>query len=854
MRPHALFPVAIPVALFLAACAGSTDTDPGTDGTDPSVEDAEASLADLDRLRDASASPVTHTVERGVPSSVFLDVPVARAAASDPVEAALTFLDDHAAFYRLSSARDQLQPRSVVEDEDGTHVLLTQRTPEAEGALPLLNGGLQVHLADGSVVLTVGRYVPDLAAPAGPLDRGALSGLDAKLGLDLTQIQGEPELGLFAMWTDDGVDDVRLAWRATVSGFEGPRGSAIANLQVDIDAQTGELLQAVSLIADAADKQLRVSDYRQPTNATGNCQHHMSWFYEDGPTRAYDASLDPAGDGQAAFDNAHIVYDYFAGNLDHCSYDGGDAEMQLVVYLPAVNAYANGACGTLTFGENMTGLDVVAHEFAHLVDHNHHNLEYQGLSGALDESFADVFGALLDGNWTIGEGTAIGVIRDLSDPPAHGHPDHVQARVSGDGQGLRDPSSTTDKGWVHVNSGIPNKAAWLAIEGGEHNGITVEGIGRDKGARLYHQVHKSLGGNANFYDARNLLVGFAKYYGERGVHGFEGREWCSVNNAFAAVGINPYLADENCDGVPDAWDGDRDDDGIDNRRDNCPDVPNPTQSDLDLDGEGDACDADDDNDGVRDRRDNCLRVANPDQADQDDDGIGDACDDSDRDRVLDLVDNCPDVPNRDQEDTDGDGVGDACDRDDDDDGTPDDQDACPRARDAADGDSDGVPDACDNCPDASNADQIDCDADGVGAPCDVDASEALGCATGPSVEMDVFVHPLEAVALPPLTWESGPLPSDLRLRLTLDGIGEGWIVVDRRGTTVAHSRTIPGGRAPDGSITTWIPRFDFSQGTRTTEPYRLLMPATLDDGSADRTGGADELEIGLVYELVEIGR
>ncbi|UCD16418.1 MAG: thrombospondin type 3 repeat-containing protein, partial [Candidatus Zixiibacteriota bacterium] len=61
---------------------------------------------------------------------------------------------------------------------------------------------------------------------------------------------------------------------------------------------------------------------------------------------------------------------------------------------------------------------------------------------------------------------------------------------------------------------------------------------------------------------------------------------------------------------------DRDDDGVPDDEDNCPDIYNPGQEDADMDGYGDVCD-------------NCPDVHNPDQSDVDNDGLGDACDDCD---------------------------------------------------------------------------------------------------------------------------------------------------------------------------------------------------------------------------------
>jgi putative intracellular protease/amidase len=93
---------------------------------------------------------------------------------------------------------------------------------------------------------------------------------------------------------------------------------------------------------------------------------------------------------------------------------------------------------------------------------------------------------------------------------------------------------------------------------------------------------------------------------------------------------------------------DRDEDGVLDFEDNCPNAFNPEQEDGDGDGVGDACD-------------NCPEVGNPDQSDGDGDGLGDPCDtcfDTDGDGYGDPgnpenlceEDNCPETYNPDQTD------------------------------------------------------------------------------------------------------------------------------------------------------------------------------------------------------------
>ena len=165
------------------------------------------------------------------------------------------------------------------------------------------------------------------------------------------------------------------------------------------------------------------------------------------------------------------------------------------------NAFWNGS--QVVYGDTMAADDVVAHEITHGVTEYTSNLIYYGQSGAINESFSDVWGELIDqtngsGNdslslkWLMGEDSALGVIRSMSNPPAYGDPDRMGSPYYYTG--------SDDNGGVHINSGVNNKAAYLMVEGGIFNGRTILGIGIAKTAAVYYEAqvnHLTMGANYN---------------------------------------------------------------------------------------------------------------------------------------------------------------------------------------------------------------------------------------------------------------------------------------------------------------------------------------------------------------------
>ncbi|MGW7595389.1 M4 family metallopeptidase, partial [Streptomyces rubiginosohelvolus] len=121
-------------------------------------------------------------------------------------------------------------------------------------------------------------------------------------------------------------------------------------------------------------------------------------------------------------------------------------------------------------------VDVMAHELTHGVTQYTANLEYFGQSGALNESVSDVFGALIkqytlgqtaeEADWLIGAGLltdrVTGVALRSMKAPGTAYDDDVLGKDPQPGTMDDYVHTSRDNGGVHINSGIPNHAFYLA--------------------------------------------------------------------------------------------------------------------------------------------------------------------------------------------------------------------------------------------------------------------------------------------------------------------------------------------------------------------------------------------------------
>jgi Zn-dependent metalloprotease len=135
------------------------------------------------------------------------------------------------------------------------------------------------------------------------------------------------------------------------------------------------------------------------------------------------------------------------------------------------------------FGRFTASLSVIGHELTHGLIEYTVGLVYRDQSGALNESIADVFGALVEqhaagqtadeASWLIGAGLFTDAVegqalRSMA-APGTAYDDDVLGKDPQPGHMDDFVQTTQDNGGVHLNSGIPNKAFHLvATELGGH--------------------------------------------------------------------------------------------------------------------------------------------------------------------------------------------------------------------------------------------------------------------------------------------------------------------------------------------------------------------------------------------------
>ena len=657
-------------------------------------------LAGIERLTSqSSVPPMIQLGESGAVRFATFNI-TAPSTLTDALSRAIWFTQEYADLMRVVNPSQDLQ--FVRRSPDETDLFFRQRY----NGIPVIGSEIGIHLQGEHITGLSGSYLSDLQLDTTPqitAERAReiiLATIDTR-----AQVISEDQLRLLNR-TLFGTEETRtfLTWMVVLDVDGGT--------EYYIDANTGGLRFEQPRNLAGFDLDIETGNHHGETDSY--C--HQWWWTTDDDHWCDEngCSSDADAEGISTYNNIKTIYNMWKNYLNRDSYDNDGADIQMYIHVGNNWANAQWVCERLEFGEGWSVLDVIGHEFTHAVTDNTSDLVYENESGALNESFSDIFGAFADYNdWLVGEDLPNGAIRSLADPTLYGDPDRFSSYSH----------QTSDHGGVHTNSGINNKAAYLITTGDDFNGVDLPwgGIGLWRARFLFYKTLQRLSSNASLLDARNAAVATATEFAQQNKYSFTSNQTCIVRNAYHAVELGE--GDLDCDGTEDNVDPDWDGDNVGNSQDNCPQDKNPDQQDTNSDGQGDECDNDDDGDLVVDQSDNCPLVANQGQLDTDHDGYGNACDDNDdNDQVPDVYDNCPTVSNWDQVDTDQDSQGDACDSDDDDDGVLDITDNCSLVPNPNQLNSDGdlFGNACDLCPDFYGMDNGDPDNDGKGNSCDAD--------------------------------------------------------------------------------------------------------------------------------------
>ncbi len=485
--------------------------------------------AAADRLRAETPAGAEITLKRatGVVSALRLTRETALALPGDTAEArAGAFFARYGGLFGIRDASGELVLRERLTDLTGAaHLTFDQNYR----GVSVFGGELRIHFdAAGRLIAANGTFVPDIdLAPAAAIEPAAAAeaaiaavtaGATRPVNGDLLAVGNE--LVIYRTGLMQGVPGMsHLAYQVEVTNRVDVRE------MVFVDAVTAAILDRFPMMDSALYRELY-----SPTLAPAD----LKW--QEGAPWPTDTEYQNILNGTGETYN-------LLGSLTNgawLSYDGLDVVLKSIAkynpgggYCP--NASWNGV--NTQFCNQVSGDDTVAHEWGHAYTEYTHNLIYAWQPGALNESYSDIWGEVVDLLNARGKDTPGGLrdaqgrycstkesfttpdrvddtyrwlsgeddpafrwpIRDMWRPECHGDPGRVLSASY--------TCSTSDGGGVHTNSGVPNHAFALLVDGGTYNGQTITGIGLTKAAHIYwHAQRFYQGPTTDFADHADALA------------------------------------------------------------------------------------------------------------------------------------------------------------------------------------------------------------------------------------------------------------------------------------------------------------------------------------------------------------
>jgi Zn-dependent metalloprotease len=367
------------------------------------------------------------------------------------------------------------------------------------------------------------EYEADIAyaLESGEVDAETAQEHLARASASVVELKDEGELIIYAPYVIGDEGENALTWAFKTHDSAG----IMLPVQVFVDANSGEVAHLNPLAAHAVDRKVydnHLNGWDGLPNAT------LRRTETSGPVTIFDTIF--FADFNAHFDILGYTYDYFD---DHHGWDGidgiGGPINSYIRYALERNAYYVWDNGYLLFGTYGCAVsdDMVGHEYTHGVVYNISELKYWRQSGAISESLSDMWGEFIDwtcpvlGNdlpaqrWKFAETVAGGPYRDMKNPPAHSQPDRYQGTY----WYYWTPDMTDEEKaiandiFVHTNSGVGNKLAYLLTDGDTFNGYAISGMGVAMVRSLYWEAVQLMPSSLNYHDFNVLLLDAADNLG-----------------------------------------------------------------------------------------------------------------------------------------------------------------------------------------------------------------------------------------------------------------------------------------------------------------------------------------------------
>lgn len=432
-----------------------------------------------------------------------------------------------------------------------------------------------VHEKEGTVITASGIILNGLNISVAPTISNSDVPYYAKNGNENAKVLSDAELLITRISYDTPPisDNYKLAYKIDILYNDNSR------LAVYIDANNGSILKKIPLTLNCeigTCQTLYNGQQSIKTNYRGSlfndyqlvdfCHGVGIHTYLDGdePTDGDNNwSLQAERGATSAHWAAGLTWDYFLGTFGRYGTNNNNGGIDIIAsdtdsplnagFTKEGGSYNHDkiVIGARDGGINSTDyatIDVVAHEFTHGVTAYTAQLVYAGQSGALNESYSDIFGEMVEAyqngscDYVHGEEHASNYFhkRSMLNPSLNNA--HLS---SSDIYGCPDTylgtnwySGTEDFGGVHINSSVQNYWFYLLAEGGSgtnDNGevYSVQGIGKIKAAAItYRSLTQYMGYASGFNAARNHSIIAAE-----DLYGTCSNEAIQTANAWYAVGV-----------------------------------------------------------------------------------------------------------------------------------------------------------------------------------------------------------------------------------------------------------------------------------------------------------------------------